>query len=135
MLFFSVAITPIIFVAFLGILLKLFSLVAIILLFSIFLSSGVATFGALAVYIIGHGGYMLLEYALVHENSLMLRLGQGILYFFPNLQALNFKNMVHLVNFPNISHFLSIIAFSLIYIAIILFISQKIFEKKSFDNI
>lgn len=135
MLFFSVVITPIVWISFLGILLKLFSLVAIILLFSIFLSSGVATFGALAVYIIGHGGYMLLEYALVHQNSMMLRLGQGILYFFPNFQALNFKNMVHLTTFPHFSHFLFVIGFSLLYIAIVLFISQYIFSKKSFDNI
>lgn len=54
MIFFAVSITPILFISIFAIFLKLISLLAISLFFSIFLSSGIATFGVLAAYIISH---------------------------------------------------------------------------------
>ncbi len=116
MIFFHVAISGIFLISILGIFLKLVTLVAIMLFFSIFLSSGIATFATLAVYIVAHSGYALLEFALTHANELMLNMGRAVLFVFPNFQALNFKNMVHLTQLPESSHFALIIAFAIIYV-------------------
>lgn len=95
MMAYKVAITPIFFLAIFGIFLKLTILVALILFFSIFLSSSVATFLILAVYIIAHSGYALLEFAQHQANEMMLWVGRAILFFFPNFQAINYKNFIH----------------------------------------
>lgn len=135
MAFFGVSLTTIFFWAIVGIFAKLVILTAIILFFSIFLSGILATFSTLAVYIIAHSGYALLEYAINSENTVLLTMGQAIVFVFPNFQALNLKNMVHLTNLPSASHFFWVFAFSFVYLTIILFLSQYIFSKKSFDNI
>lgn len=49
--------------AVLGILLKLFALLGLILFFSAFVSPIIAMFLTIASYIIGHGGYEMLDYA------------------------------------------------------------------------
>ena len=106
----------------------------IILFFSIFLSGGIATFGTLAVYIVAHSGYALLEYATTHEQTVMASVGRGILFFFPNFQALNFKELIHFSFVPSI-HTVLVFTFAIGYIVILLGTSYYIFSKKSFDNI
>lgn len=134
LLFFQIPVTEIFIISLLGIFLKLLSLLAITLFFSIFLSNGIATFSTLAVYIIGHSGYALLEYAFLSENIIFENLAKIILFFFPNLLALNFKSLVH-TSLPSWSHIILVFLFAIIYILILLFLSRFIFEKKSFDNI
>lgn len=134
MIFFKVPLTMIFGLAIVGIFFKWLSLLAVILFFSIFLSGGIATFGTLAVYIVAHSGYALLEYATTHEQTVMASVGRGILFFFPNFQALNFKELIHLPFVPSI-HTAIVFALSTGYIAILLGVSYYIFSKKSFDNI
>mgnify|MGYP000474426320 FL=1 len=134
MIFFEVPVTLIFGFAILGIFLKWLSLLVIILFFSIFLSGGIATFGTLAVYIVAHSGYALLEYATTHEQAVMANVSRGILFFFPNFQALNFKELIHFSFVPSI-HTALVFAFAIGYIVILLGTSYYIFSKKSFDNI
>lgn len=134
MIFFEVPVTLIFGLAILGIFLKWLSLLVIILFFSIFLSGGIATFGTLAVYIVAHSGYALLEYATTHEQTVMASVSRGILFFFPNFQALNFKELIHFSFVPSI-HTVLVFAFAIGYIVILLGTSYYIFSKKSFDNI
>ncbi len=60
----DIAIDPLFFWAILGIILKLFSLLAVILFFTNLTSPLIAMFLTLATYIIGHSGYTMLDYAL-----------------------------------------------------------------------
>lgn len=49
--------------AVIGILLKLFALLGLILFFSAFVSPIIAMFLTISSYVIGHGGYNMLDYA------------------------------------------------------------------------
>lgn len=134
--FFKLSLTSVFVLSLIGIFFKHLSILIIILFFSIFLSSTVSTFLALATYIIGHSGYALLEYAKNNQNTMFEMIGNGILFFFPNLQALNIKNQIHnpeIITFD--IHMMLIFVCASIYILILLFVSQYIFSKKSFDNI
>lgn len=62
----DIAIDPLMYYAILGIVLKLFSLLALILFFSSFVSPMIAMFLTIASYMIGHSGYIMLDYA-VHK--------------------------------------------------------------------
>lgn len=135
MVFCGVSISGIFLLSLFGIFLKILILTAVALFFAIFLSSGMATFATLAVYIVAHSGYALLEFALTHKNEAMLAMGRAILAIFPNFQSINFKNMVHLSSFPSVSHTATSILLSLCYLGIVLFLAKYIFEKKSFDHI
>lgn len=135
MAFFGVSVTLVLFVSIFAIFLKLISLLAISLFFSIFLSSGIATFGVLAAYIIGHGGYTLLEYGILNQNPFFEAIASAILMIFPNFLSLNFKSQIHHFEHFNFMQILPVFGFAILYIVIILFLSKIIFEKKSFDNI
>lgn len=120
--FYGLNLSAIFFLSILGIFLKILILIALILFFSIFLSSGIATFGTLAVYIIAHGGYSLLEFAMHQGNEMMLWIGRGILFLFPNFIAINFKDFYHSseIIFGNFSHFAIGIALNFLYLIIVL---------------
>lgn len=134
-LFLNAEINILVFVSLFAIFLKHITLLALILFFSIFLSGGITTFLILAFYIIGHSGYALLEYAKNNENFLIENVGNFILFFFPNFESINFKNLVHNIEIPNFVYFLQNISFIIIYILIIIFLANYCFEKKNFDSI
>ena len=90
----NIAIDPLLGYAIIGIILKLFSLLALILFFSTFVSPMIAMFLTIASYMIGHSGYMMLDYARHDMSPMMGYIGKGILMIFPNLEALNLKNYV-----------------------------------------
>ena len=121
--------------AVLGIFLKLLSLLALSLFFSTIASPGLAMFMTIASAIIGHGGYVVLEYAMRAGSIVYLYFARIILIFFPNLESLNLKNLVATSAIIHIDTFLIAYALSLAYTGIILFFAAWIFEKKSFDNV
>lgn len=134
-IFLKAEVNILVFISLFGIFLKHIILLALMLFFSIFLSGGIATFGILATYIISHSGYALLEYAKNNENFLIENVGNFILFFFPNLEAINFKNLVHLIENINFINIFQNIFFAIIYIIIIIFLANYAFEKKNFDSI
>lgn len=67
----DIALDPLMFYAILGVVLKLFSLLALILFFSTFVSPMVAMFMTIATYMIGHSGYTMLDYAISQGNVAM----------------------------------------------------------------
>lgn len=94
LIFRHIAIDPLLSSAILGIILKLLSLLALILFFSSFTTPSIAMFLTIASYIIGHSGYTILTSAIQQGSIGMQYFAQGILTFFPNLEALNLKNYV-----------------------------------------
>lgn len=130
----DIAIDPLMFTAILGIILKLFSLLALILFFSAFTSPMIAMFLTIASYIIGHSGYTMLDYAIHQGNMTMVYLGKAILTVFPNLEALNLKNYVATDAPIILSNWFLGYGVSVVYILVILALSAIIFSRRSFDN-
>lgn len=133
--FFGFNISLLFFIAIVGILLKLLTLLALILFFSTFISPILALFMTIASYIIGHSGYVVLGHALTDSNPYFHFLARVILWIFPNLESLNLKNYVatdtvlsmHLIGIS----FLIAIG----YTCIITLFWALIFQKRSFDNV
>ncbi len=125
---------PLLFSAVIGIALKLFSLLALILFFSAFTSPMIAMFLTIASYIIGHGGYTMLDYAIWNHSAMMWYMAQGILVLFPNLEALNLKNYVATWAPIDLLTWWTGYGIAIIYIVVLLFLGSLIFSKRSFDN-
>jgi Cu-processing system permease protein len=123
-----------IFSAIIGIILKLFSILAVILFFSAFTSPMIAMFLTIASYIIGHGGYVMLDYASWDDSPLIGYIAKMILVLFPNLEALNLKNYVATSAPIDLFTWWTGYGISLLYIGVLLFLGAYIFSKKSFDN-
>lgn len=123
------------FLAVVGILFKLESLLALILFFSTFVSGAVAVFMTLAAYIVGHSGYIILEHALSTSNQVLLVFARVLLGIFPNLESLNIKNYVATGAELQSSNALLAYGIALVYIVLILFLSTKLFQRKSFDAV
>jgi hypothetical protein len=122
------------FPAIIGITLKLFSLLGLILFFSTFTSPMIAMFLTIASYIIGHGGYAMLEYAYWDGAPIMGYIGKMVLIFFPNLESLNLKLYVATDADIILSTWFTAYGINIVYIGILLLIGSLIFSKKSFDN-
>lgn len=115
------------FMAIVGILCKLLSLLAVILLASTIVSPGLAIFLTIATYVIGHGGYVMLEYALRESSSAYALLAQGVLTIFPNLESLNLKNLVATSATIEMNTYLLAFCLSLLYTGIVLWIGAWTF--------
>ena len=82
------------FMAIIGIWIKLEVMLALILFFSTWVSPMVAMFMTITSYIIGHSGYVVLDYALQTQSIGAQIFARTLLAVFPNLSALNIKNYV-----------------------------------------
>ncbi len=123
------------FYAIFGIFLKLLTILGLILFFSTFVSPTLALFMTLSSYIIGHSGYVMLEYALWSGDTLFLQMARFILAFFPNLESLNLKNYVATDAPISIESYLIAFGMAIVYTGIVTFLWAKIFEKRSFDAV
>lgn len=122
------------FPAVVGILLKLFALLAIILFFSTFVSPMIAMFLTIASYIIGHGWYDMLDYARWEASPQALYMGRALLVLFPNLEALNLKNYIATGAPIDLSVWYTWYWVWVFYIITLLILGAWIFSRKSFDN-
>jgi hypothetical protein len=120
--------------AIIGISLKLLALLALILFFSSFVSPTIAMFLTIASYIIGHGGYSMLDYARWEGSAQALYMAKFLLVAFPNLEAMNLKNYVATGAPIELSTWWTGYGFGALYIVTLLFLGAWIFSKKSFDN-
>lgn len=128
------SIDSLLFPAIIGIFLKLLALLVLILFFSTFVSPIIAMFLTIASYIIGHGGYSLLDYAGWEGSKMALYMGKLILVIFPNLESLNLKNYVATQAPLHLSDWYMAFGMSVLYTATLLFLGAWIFSKKSFDD-
>lgn len=126
---------PLFFMAIIGIYLKLLALLGLILFFSTFISPALALFMTLASYIIGHSGYVILQYAKESLDPMFFALARGILGIFPNLESLNLKNYVATDAIVDSNMYMIAFGMAVVYTGIITFLAAKIFEKRSFDAV
>jgi hypothetical protein len=92
-------------------------------------------FMTIASAIIGHGGYVVLEYALRSGSTLYLYFAKAILIVFPNLESLNLKSLVGTSAVIHLETYTIALGLSLIYTLIILTLTAYIFGRKSFDAV
>ncbi len=92
-------------------------------------------FMTVASAIIGHGGYVILDYAIRSGSTIYAYFARGVLIIFPNLESLNLKNLVATTAVVHIETYLIAFALSIVYTLIILGLAGWIFEKKSFDAV
>jgi ABC-type transport system involved in multi-copper enzyme maturation permease subunit len=123
------------FLAIIGIFLKGVSLLALILFFSTFTSPILSIFITGASYVIGHSGYIILEYAFQTGDMILRIIAYGVLLLFPNLESLNLKNLVATTAIIDTSHYLQAFVLNIVYIALVIFLAGKLFEKRSFDAV
>jgi hypothetical protein len=114
---------------------KLLSLLALSLFFATIVSPSIAMFMTIASAIIGHGGYVVLEYALRSGSTLYLYFGKTVLIAFPNLESLNLKNLVGTTAHIHLETYAIALGLSLIYTLVILTLTAHIFGRKSFDAV
>jgi Cu-processing system permease protein len=128
------AIDPLMFPAIMGITLKLIALLVLILFFSTFVSPMIAMFLTIASYIIGHGGYAMLDYAKWEASAPALYMAKFLLVMFPNLESMNLKNYVATGAPIELASWYIAYGIGAFYIVTLLVIGSWIFSRKSFDN-
>jgi hypothetical protein len=89
----------------------------------------------IAVYMIGHSGYVIFEYAIAAKNTLLTMFARVILGIFPNFEALNIKNYVATGAPVAMMDIYIASGMGIIYASIIMFLAMYLFEKKSFDAV
>ena len=118
-----------------GIYLKLLTLLSLILFFSTCIAPTLALFMTIASYIIGHSGYIMLQYAYESVDMVFLQMARFMLAFFPNLESLNLKNYVATDAPIIMNDYFIAFGMAAVYATIIVFLAAKIFERRSFDAV
>jgi len=125
---------PLIVYSIIFIYLKLLILFAIILFFSTFVSSILAIVLTIIVYIISHWITSIIDMAVRSKNYIMLIFWKVLYVLFPNFEALNIKNVILSPVKVENSFLLFNSLYWLAYLAIILWLTIIIFNRKTFEN-
>jgi len=113
---------------------KLEILLALVLFFSSFMSNMLTILVALGVYVLGHGFSLLLDMFSRLESTILLGAAKGFQLLLPPMEALNIKDVIGSFQNFHMNYFLFNSLYSLAYLAIILFFTILIFNKKSFQD-
>jgi len=113
---------------------KLEILLALVLFFSSFMSNMLTILVSLWVYVLGHGFSLILEMFGRLENVALLTWAKIFQILFPPLEALNIKDSIGSFQDFHMNYFLFNSFYALAYLAIILFFTILIFNKKSFQD-
>lgn len=114
--------------------LKLIILVWIVLFLSTFMSNILTIIVSIMIYLVSHSFSLLLDLVL-RTKIIFLEFWTKLLQLlFPPFEALNTKDYIGSFAKFDISFFLQNIAYSLVYLALTLFFTILIFNKKKFEN-
>ncbi len=113
---------------------KLEILLALVLFFSSFMSNMLTILVSLWVYVLGHGFSLLLDMFSRLESAFLLWGAQVFQLLLPPLEALNIKDVIGSFQNFHMNYFLFNSFYALAYLAIILFFTVLIFNKKSFQD-
>ena len=85
------------------------------------------------IYLLWHSYSLVLNLAYKWENTFIIYLSKWIWILFPQFEALNTKDLIW--NFTNLSNTLLFtnLSVSLIYIAVLIILTNLIFSKKTFE--
>lgn len=113
---------------------KLLILIAVVLFLSTFMSTILTILVAMMVYFISHSFSLLLDLAIKVKSEGLLIFGKALQLLFPPFEALNTKDYIGSFIAYTPSYFIQNIFYSIGYLAIILFFTVLIFNKKKFEN-
>lgn len=114
--------------------LKLEALLAIVFFFSTFISNIMTIMVSLMVYLIAHSFSLILDIFVKAQDAIMFKVAQSGQLFLPPLQALNVKDHIGSFNDFPLDFFLFNTVYTLLYITVILFLTVKIFSRKTFED-
>ena len=106
-------------------------LTAAAIFFSTFSTPVMSALFTLALYLIGHMSYDILQFGKLTGRPLLVQLTQILFYVLPDLERLNLKNVLIQQAVP-MNIFGSALAYGGLYIAGLLILSMMIFEGKEF---
>lgn len=114
--------------------LKLEILLALVFFFSTFVSNIVTVLVTVMIYFASHSFSHLMELAIRSKNTVLQYFIQALEVLFPPMQALNIKDVIgSFTNFPP-SYLILNSIYAVVYIAVILYLSILIFNRKKFEN-
>lgn len=113
---------------------KLEILLAIVFFFSTFMSTVLTIIVSILVYFLSHSFSVLLDLVFRVKNEVLTYFVQVLQLLFPPFEALNIKDVIwSYTNFSNTYLFLNL-WYSIVYLALILFFTVLIFNKRKFEN-
>lgn len=130
----SINIEPLIIFSLIFIFLKLLILVWIVLFLSTFMSNILTIIVAILSYFVSHSFSLLLDIAIQSKIYLFEVFVKILQLLFPPFEAMNLKDYIwSFVKIENIFYFQNI-AYSLVYLSVVLFFTVLIFNRKKFEN-
>lgn len=114
--------------------LKLEILLAIVLFFSSFMSNIMTILCSVMIYIIAHSFSLLLDIAMRTKSLVLEYVVQFFQLLLPPLEALNIKDVIGSFTQFHPNYFIANTFYSVVYIALLLFFTVLIFNRKTFEN-
>lgn len=114
--------------------LKLLILIAMVLFLSTFMSNILTIIVSIMVYFVSHTFSLILDLFMRTQIAFLEVFGKVLQLLFPPFEALNTKDYIGSFLEFSPSYFIQNIAYSLLYLALILFFTILIFNKKKFEN-
>ncbi len=113
---------------------KLEILLALVFFFSTFMSNILTILISIMVYLLSHSFSLLLDLATRAENYIIVNFTNLLQLLFPPLEALNIKDVIWGFQNFHANFFIFNSFYALTYIALIMFFSVLIFNRKKFEN-
>ena len=113
---------------------KLEILLWLVFFFSTFMSTMLTILVSLMVYFLSHSFTILLDIAKRSGNSIAIYFSEWLQLLFPPFEALNIKDKIWSFSDFHANFFLFNTIYSVAYLAIILYFTVLIFNKKKFEN-
>jgi len=114
--------------------LKLLITLAIVMFLSTFMSNILTIITTIFIYFISHSFSLLIDMATKSKDQIFIYFTKIVQLLFPPFEAINLKDYIWSVISFNYIYFLSNIAYSIIYLFLILIITILIFNRKKFEN-
>lgn len=134
-LFFQdIAISKLIIMSLLFTFIKLEILLAIVFFLSTFMSNILTILVALVSYFLSHSFSLLLDVARRTGNDIVIYFTQAIQLIFPPLESLNIKDIIGSYDQFSNTFFIYTGLYWIVYLAVILYLTTLIFNKKKFEN-
>lgn len=86
------------------------------------------------IYLVSHSFHLIIDIAGRTQNAIIAHGAVAIQWIFPPLGAMNFKDVIGSFTDFNLIYMLSNMAYALVYLAVILFLTVLIFDKKKFEG-
>lgn len=113
---------------------KLEILLSLVFFFSTFMSNILTILVSIMVYFLSHSFSLLLDLAARFKDIMLIFFTKSLQLLFPPMEALNIKDVIGSYTNFGAMYFLSNTLYAIIYLAIIIYFTVMIFNRKKFEN-